>query len=282
MMNMMVRAIVLPVIIILATLPSFAPDEDSAPVVPPSGSLEQTAPADPAPAPEREANTTLYVLMYHLFVDDGMPCNEWTVTKSRFREDLQWLSSHGYTTVLPRELAAGEPLPERAVMLTFDDGYDSNYWLAFPALKEFQSKAAIALITSHIDEEKLYFLNWNKCREMNQSGLVEFGSHTHAVHGSQYGGISRGPCESMDEYGFRVLCDIQTSIDRIRENLGSEPLFFAYPLGRTDPWADSFIKEHFSVTLTTEPGAADISKGLYNMRRYTVDMDTPVCRILPQ
>ena len=166
-------------------------------------------------------------------------------------------------------------------MLTFDDGYDSNYWLAYPTLKEFRAKAVIALITSHIDDEELYYLNWNKCREMNQSGLVEFGSHTHAVHGSEYGGISRGPWESMDEYGCRVLCDLQTSMDRIQENLGSTPLFFAYPLGKTEPWAKDFIQKNFSVTVTTKPGVADTGRGLYNMPRYTVDMETPVWRILP-
>ena len=167
-------------------------------------------------------------------------------------------------------------------MLTFDDGYDSNFWLAFPLLKEFQAKAVIALITSHIDDQELYYLNWDKCREMDQSGLVEFGSHTHAVHGSEFGGITRGPNESMEEYGLRVLCDIQISIDRIVENLGAPPLYFAYPLGKTDPWASEFIHKNFSVTVTTRPGTADTSQGLYNMHRYTVDMDTPLCQILPE
>ena len=254
------------------------PQPDPEPEPPPAQEPEPGSESEPDPGP----NQTLYILMYHLFVLDDQPCNEWTVTNGRFREDLQWLADHGYTTVLPRELAAGEPLPERAVMLTFDDGYDSNFWLAFPLLKEFQAKAVIALITSHIDDQELYYLNWDKCREMDQSGLVEFGSHTHAVHGSEFGGITRGPNESMEEYGLRVLCDIQISIDRIVENLGAPPLYFAYPLGKTDPWASEFIHKNFSVTVTTRPGTADTSQGLYNMHRYTVDMDTPLCQILPE
>ena len=275
---MMMRAVFLPIILLFNTLAPLDSAVGMPSATPPAGAVIEEA---VSPEPEGPPNTTLYVLMYHLFVDDGLPCNEWTVTKSRFREDVQWLTEHGYTTVLPRELAAGAPLPERAVMLTFDDGYDSNFWVAYPILKEFQAKAVIALITSHIDDEELYYLNWNKCREMNQSGLVEFGSHTHAVHGSEYGGISRGPWESMDEYGCRVLCDLQTSMDRIQENLGSAPLFFAYPLGKTEPWAKDFIQKNFSVTVTTKPGVADTGRGLYNMPRYTVDMETPVWRILP-
>ena len=272
-MKMMMQAVFLPIIVMLTSLPPFGQGLEPAAPPPDTAVVE--------PAPDQEPNNTLYILMYHLFVDDGLPCNEWTVTRSRFREDVQWLTEHGYETVLPRDLAAGVPLPQRAVMLTFDDGYDSNYWLAYPTLKEFRAKAVIALITSHIDDEELYYLNWNKCREMNQSGLVEFGSHTHAVHGSEFGGITRGPGESMEEYGARVLCDIRTSMDRIEDHLGEPPLYFAYPLGKTEPWADGFIRENFSVTVTTKPGTAGIGQGLYNMPRYTVDMDTPVWCILP-
>ena len=91
--------------------------------------------AEPAPAlesdPDKPANTKLYVLMYHHFVPEGVGCNTWMVTNTRLREDLEWLASHGYATVLPSQLASGEPLPERAVMLTFDDGYDSGYTLAY-------------------------------------------------------------------------------------------------------------------------------------------------------
>ena len=90
----------------------------------------------------------LAVLMYHHFVADGEECSEWTTTDACFREDLAWLRDHGYTFVLPRELAAGEPLPEKPVMLTFDDGYNSNYTIAYPILEEFGAKAVIAVITS--------------------------------------------------------------------------------------------------------------------------------------
>ena len=70
---------------------------------------------------------TLYILMYHNFVEgDGEGCDDWSLPVSRFREDLQWLSDHGYKTVLPSQLAAGEPLPRRAVMITFDDGYEKS------------------------------------------------------------------------------------------------------------------------------------------------------------
>ena len=112
---MMMRAVFLPIILLFNTLAPLDSAVGMPPATPPAGAVIEEA---VSPEPEGPPNTTLYVLMYHLFVDDGLPCNEWTVTKSRFREDVQWLTEHGYTTVLPRELAAGEALPEKPVLIT--------------------------------------------------------------------------------------------------------------------------------------------------------------------
>ena len=78
----------------------------------------------------------LPVLMYHHMVPEGQDCNDMTITPSKLRTDLEIILAKGYTPVLPRELAAGEPLPEKPILITFDDGYRSNYDLVYPILKE--------------------------------------------------------------------------------------------------------------------------------------------------
>ena len=251
--------------------PYMAPQQELAPGPPPE-------PASSAAEPEPE-NTRLYVLMYHHFVPEGWDCNTWTVTDVRFREDLQWLADHGYETVLPSRLAAGEPLPPKAVMLTLDDGYASNYWLAYPLLQEFESKAVMSVVASSVDRGETYYLDWPKCQIMAQSGLVEIGSHTYDCHGTR--GIKRGRGEAKADYEARVLPDLQASIDLIEENVGATPIFFAYPNGITDKWASGFIREHFSVTVTTKHGCADISEGLYGLKRCNVSMGVPLSKILP-
>lgn len=225
-------------------------------------------------------NTELYILMYHDFVEgDGADCNNWTLPVSRFREDLQWLSDHGYTAVLPSQLAAGEPLPERAVMITFDDGYESNYTLALPVLREFNVGAVISLIVNHMDRQDSGWLTWDMCREMSQTGLVEFGSHTYESHAGE--GIKRLTGESREEYEARIFPDIEKSISMIQSEVGGEVLFFAYPHGTTDKWAAGFLKEHFSVSVTTRHGPADISDGLYDMPRHNISMVADVSEFLP-
>ena len=231
---------------------------------------------EPTPEPAPEKHTRLYVLMYHHFVPDGTEYNPWTLTASRFREDLQWLSDNGYTTVLPGELAAGMELPEKAVMITFDDGYASSYSLAFPLLKEFNAKAVISLITSTLERT----LTWTQCREMAQSGLVEFGSHTHAVHNTFLGGIQRLPDESQADYEARIFTDIMTSIELIEQNLSTKVQMFAYPYGKTDEWADQFMKDTFTVTVNSISTTANIKNDLYDLPRYNITMDTPLSMYL--
>ncbi len=246
--------------------PEPAPDPSGGPSPEPSPEL--------SPEPSAPANTRLYILMYHHFVPDGEDCNDWTTTVSRFREDLEWLRDNGYTCVLPRELAAGQPLPEKAVMLTMDDGYTSNYTLAYPLLQEFGAKAVVALITSYPDVVQ-WSMTWDMCREMAASGLVEFGSHTHTLHPydevHKTYGVQRRKGESRADYEARVLPDLQASADALTEQLGAAPVYFAYPHGKTDSWSDDFLREHFSVTVTTRVEVADISGGLYQLPRYNMN-----------
>ena len=236
-------------------------------------------PADPVP---EKVNNTLYVLMYHSFVPEGTSCNAWMRTDTQFREDLQWLSDHGYTTVLPSELAAGTPLPERAVMLTFDDGYENNYTVAYPILQEFQAKAVISLVVSHQDAQAPGWLTWDMCREMADSGLVEIGSHTYDCHKDEAQGVKRLNGESREDYEARVFADIQSSIDLIEENVGAAVRFFAYPYGTTDKWSDAYLAEHFAVTVTTSYGRSDVSKGLYKLNRCNISQEEPPSFTLPK
>lgn len=232
----------------------------------------------------------LPVLMYHHVVEDGQECNDMTVTVSRLREDLQWLKDNGYTTVLPRELAAGEALPEKPVLITFDDGYRSNYNLAFPIFQEFEAKMVISVMVYMQDNAASDFITWAMCREMVDSGLIEIGSHTYLLHnlderGGSFdpqgvNGVQRKPEESDGDFQARVLDDIQRSYDLIAEKLEVSPTFFAYPFGLTEPDADELIRELFPVTAVTLPKTADLTGGLYDLPRHTVTMNKSLDSIL--
>ena len=213
-----------------------------------------------------------------------------TVTAGKLAEDLQWLANHGYNTVLPRELAAGTPLPERPILITFDDGYRSNYELAYPLLQQYQAKAVISVMVYMQEFCATSFLSWDMCREMSDSGLVEIGSHTYQLHnldgrGGNFtpggiNGIQRKPDESDTDFQARVLDDLQRSHDLLEEKLDCEVTFFAYPFGIRESDAEPLIDALFPVTVVTATGSADLANGVKNMPRWTVTMNTPLSSIL--
>lgn len=223
--------------------------------------------------------TDLYVLMYHSVAADDAQCGEWTVTQSTFREHMNWLTEHGYTSVLPSELVSGQPLPERAVLITFDDGYVDNCTRALPVLQETGHKAAISIVTSYIDVRP-EFMTWDMCRQVSESGLVEIGSHTHDLH--RYPGLSRQEGETREDYEARAFSDLEESILQIEEQLGYKPLLLAYPHGIVEEWAEAFVNQNFPVTLFGVGSVNDTSKGFQGLERRNVNETTLLSNFLPE
>ena len=234
--------------------------------------------------------TEIPILMYHHIVEPGNPCNAVTVTSDKFETDLKWLQENGYKTILPSDLIKHKRLPAKIVLLTFDDGYSSNYEFMFPLLKKYKMKAAVSLIVSLSETADAGHLTWDMCREMKKSGLVEFGSHTYALHNPELhgnfnpdgvNGIQRKIGERPDAFERRVFTDLDKSKNRMQEELGVSPSFFAYPYGAVEPCAETYIQQNFSMSFTTVPEIADVSQSLYQLPRFTVTMDTELKDILP-
>lgn len=234
-------------------------------------------------------NADLPILMYHDLNDGSQPCNSMTVTSQRMESDLKWLSNNGYTTVLPHELASGITLPSKPIMITFDDGYRSNYDILYPLLKKYNMKAAISLVVADTDKHSEHFLTWDMCREMINSGLVEIDSHTYNLHNpdtnGQYknkgeNGIQRHRWENPFKYKKRVLNDIKKSYDRITEETGQIPSMLAYPYGISDKAALLYVHRYFPVTVVTAYKTANLRHGLHELMRLSVDMDKTLEQVI--
>lgn len=264
-------------------LPTAAP-EPALSTNQPGSSVPDVVPAvwsEPAHPRYTSGQDRLYILMFHNVAPDGEECDNWTVSVTELRSYLQWLQDHGYTTVLPRQIAAGEPLPSRAVLLTFDDGYASNYTLAYPLLQEFGAKAVISPVVRGLDEGSDVFLTWAQCREMVASGLVEIGSHTYDCHDYDRC-LKRLEGEDRQAYEARIFPDVDKSIQRIQAELDQSVTFFAYPNGRYDSWSNEQLSHRFTMSVSTDYGTARLSRGLYRLPRYNVNASQPVWAVLPK
>lgn len=129
-------------------------------------------------------DTKLPVLLYHDFADPLPPDDgnnyAYITTPQRFEDNMTALLGAGYRSVSFAQLLGNKPLPRKPFIVTFDDGYDSNYTLIFPILKRLGVKASIFVVTDWMGKQmgdNLYF-GGAAAREMQQSGLVEILSHS--------------------------------------------------------------------------------------------------------
>ncbi|MCE5267504.1 MAG: glycosyltransferase [Planctomycetaceae bacterium] len=183
------------------------------------------------------------ILMYHRVTPRvaGVPRPTWNVTPERFRRQLQGLLAHGWRPWPLRRALAGERVPPRTFVVTFDDGYDNVYWNAWPILRELSIPATVFVTTDYLDGDAPFpFDNWaaagsfnvppvawrplrnNHCAEMMTDGLIEIGSHTH-THGDL-----RGQPEMLQR-------DLARSIEVLRSRFGLAEVSFAFPFGHTGP-----------------------------------------------
>ena len=88
------------------------------------------------------------IVMYHGVLDDTSRQGQYIITPTQLEEDLKIIKERGYTTVVMQDLLDyvdnGTPLPDKPIMLTFDDGYYNNYLYADPLLKRYGRKAVIS------------------------------------------------------------------------------------------------------------------------------------------
>lgn len=136
---------------------------------------------------ERE-DVKIPVLLYHNFVNtvpDNDPDNfNYINTPESFEENIKVFLENGYTVISMQELNDAynlkTELPSKPVLITFDDGYYSNYEYIYPILKKYNVKVSIFVVTDKVGKEidGVKYLGWNECLEMQKSGLVKIFSHS--------------------------------------------------------------------------------------------------------
>ncbi|WP_373766245.1 poly-beta-1,6-N-acetyl-D-glucosamine N-deacetylase PgaB [Glaesserella sp.] len=233
---------------------------------------------------------TFGVLCYHDVVDEsvikkGQQYYPQTISVEMLVNHFNWLKHNGYTPVSWQQILdaknGGQPLPDKAVLLTFDDGYESFYTVIYPLLKAYNYPAVYAIVTDWINTpankkisygklklDRRAFVTWQQLREMQNSGLIEIASHTDNLH---YG-IAANPAgsslpavlaaqyknkkyETLQEYRTRLKNDFQRSYNILKTNLGVAPRIMIWPYGQFNDEAVDIAKQigfdaHFSLRET--------------------------------
>lgn len=199
------------------------------------------------------AQAKLPIVMYHNFSQKSSALNPWVIRPEAFESDLLYFKQNGYTTVTMAEVIAyvyGEgTLPQKPVVLSFDDGDCSVYKYAFPLLKKYNAKAVVSILGGVTDlySEKnrpsVLFpsMTWAQLSEMKASGLVEIQNHSYNLHGE--GGAKKRGGESTDAYRERLGADLLKLQARVKQELGTTPDTFTFPYGAVSKDSNAILKD---------------------------------------
>ncbi len=205
------------------------------------------------------------ILEYHMITDHPRKNAEhYNVPPEAFAEQLDYLQEQGYTTITMLEFMKARKgkleLPEKPIILTFDDGYADNYEEMLPILEAHGMKAEVYMVTNSIGQPG--YLTWEQLREMQDRG-VEIGSHT-ANHLPL---TTLSSEERADELKLSKL---------ILEWNGIRTVFsLSYPNGKYDEALPELLRENEYLTAVTgDPGLNTFQTNPYLMQRVNIP-DSP-------
>lgn len=246
---------------------------------------------------------------FHDVVDAAADLETDAVTTRVLAEFFDWMKGSGWTAVTLDDIAAahrGERrLPDKSILLSFDDGYRSLYTKVYPLLRIYNYPAVAALVGSWMEgrasgpgqsgaggDKVLYgdrivpratFITWAEAREMQASGLVEFASHSYNLHRGlpanpqgnvtpaaitwQYFPATRS-YEGDGQYRARIRDDLAHARRQMAAELGRAPRAVVWPYGRYSGLALDVARQlGFAFALTLEPEPASTSD-LHAIHRY--------------
>lgn len=209
--------------------------------------------APPAGAAEKASYSGGTVLIYHRFGEDKYPTTN--IAADRFREQLVFLRDNHYRVIsleqLVHSLKQKTPLPDRAVVITIDDGYKSVYESAWPLLKEFGYPFTVFLYIKATDNRHWNYLTWDQVREMKGAG-VDFQNHGYAHEHM----ASKPDTMDMQEYRAMIHEDLTVSTGIFLKELGEQPLYFAVPYGEYNRTVLEEVRSFgYEAILLQDPGS---------------------------
>lgn len=179
------------------------------------------------------------VLTYHNLGEQAK--GRLVLAAASFREQMRYLKTNGYRVVSLADFVEytrlNRQLPQRAVVLTFDDGYRAFKDHAYPVLKELGFTATLFIYTDWVGAGR-GSLSWAELRELAAAGIdIQAHSKTHAD-------LRRAQGETEAQYARRMQAELEQPQELFNRNLGRRTQVLAYPYGRWEEGLLPKVKEY--------------------------------------
>lgn len=253
-----------------------------------------------ASAEQGQFNTRFVAIGFHDVTDPGQATDVDSVSVAKLVAFLDWLKADGWTVISPADVTAAaqgrRSLPPKAIVLGFDDGYESFYTRVYPLLLAYHYHAMLSLVGQWMDQPpgamvdyggqpvpRENFVTWDQVRRMQASGLVEVASHTYDMHRrmviNRQGNVlaparawlydsASDHTETDQEHRARIRADLAHSRELIARETGVAPHVLVWPFGF---YSGAAVEEAqalgFDQIYNLSPQAADARDPL-NIPRY--------------
>ena len=251
------------------------------------------------------------VLSFHDIVQEvSMTTEPDDVTADNLINYFSWLQANGYNVISMQDVVnankGGKALPDKAIVLTFDDGYKSFYTYVLPLLKTFNYPATLAIVGSWLDVPengtvfyagkqvpRSKFLSLKELKEITNSGLVEIASHTYDLHHGILGNAegndmpalttfeynkTTNQYESEEHYLNRIKTDLAKNNAWIKQHTGKPPRIIVWPYGRYNTAGQKIAKDlGMDIAITLDDGenielqATDSIRRIYLINNPRID-----------
>ena len=205
--------------------------------------IQSEAVAAPA-AKEFRNYINVPIIMYHSVLPDASKQGDYVVTPSQLEGDLAYLKENGYKAVTLDSLIGycefKNELPEKPVVITFDDGQLNNLTYALPLLERYDFCAAFSVVGRYMEaacedaepSPAYSYLDVDDVKQLLESGRAELVNHSYDFHSlAERRGALQKSNESYKDYQRAMLNDTSTAQRLFKEKLGTQPQVYAYPYG---------------------------------------------------
>ena len=254
--------------------------------------------------PPADLNTLTIIGYHEITAEKNAVIPDYAVSTKQFELHLDWLQKNGYHFISVTQLIKANEgkakLPTKPVLLTVDDGYQSFYQYAYPIIKRRKIPVVMSVVGSWLEtkantpvqfgddqlaRDKL--LSWDELKTMQNSGLVEIGSHSYNLHkgilGNPQGNSEPAATtreynpknksyETDKQYADRILSDLKKNNQVLKAHGLKAPRVMVWPYGRYNIQAVELAqKAGMPVTISLDDGPDHIEKSLGHLNRILIE-----------